>query len=124
MNGGRITRKAYVDDRTIGKFDILLKLQKSPYYKKVTNENGLSIFLSHSGRVINEYSTFNPETFVWDRAHFYIPYEKSLVKGIDLIVHGHTPIPHLINELNFLAHRLELLNSAIFTAYNLPLSAA
>lgn len=101
MNGGRITRKAYIDDRTIGKFDILLKLQKSPYYKKVTNKNGLSIFLSHSGRVIDEYSAFNPETFVWDRAHFYTPYEKSLVKGIDLIVHGHTPIPHLINELNF-----------------------
>lgn len=60
------------------------------------------------GKTIVCHAGFNPievdldeldeDDFVWDRSHFYADWESA--KGIDKIVFGHTPIPHLATELD------------------------
>lgn len=73
------------------------KLAAALIYVEYTTKDGQHIYLSHSGEVSHlEQSLIDKEKFTWDRSHFCHDAED----GIDLIVHGHTPIPSLISKLN------------------------
>lgn len=92
-NGGNLTHKAMVRDDEYQHW--VYELQKCPYYHIYTNKNNLKIFLSHSGSVkIND-----PYELIWNRDHWFYPEDD---KEYDLIVHGHTPIPYLVEDLELL----------------------
>lgn len=92
MNGGAPTWEATQNDPDA--HDIMIKLIQLPYSYSYTNKDGLKIYLSHSGAISD-----NLDDLIWDRGHFFTPV-KYMTDKYDIIVHGHTPIPHLIKELN------------------------
>ena len=77
--------------------EYLEKLAAAPYYVECETDDGQHLYLSHSGAVTHlGNKELDGEDFTWDRHHFF----KDAEEGIDLIIHGHTPIPYLIDELN------------------------
>lgn len=89
QNGGRKTLKDFKRDPQADR--IIELLIKCPYHQIYESKNGLKIYLNHSGCVSND-----PITEVWDRRH-YLRDEKS--KDYDIIIHGHTPIDSMIEDL-------------------------
>lgn len=111
MNGGYNTRIDYGEDSEKTQTYYLSTLMNCPYYFRYTNSCEENIYLSHSGAV--HYTFFHDknmdmkekdeglmEEFVWDRSEYLRPSDYGGY-GIDRVIHGHTPIPHLINDLNF-----------------------
>lgn len=104
LNGGEVTLSAYAYDETLTekeKIAYIERLAESPYYVECVNDAGKHIYLSHSGAVTHlGNKELDPEDFTWDREHFF----EHAPEGIDLVVHGHTPIRHLIHSLNEYAY--------------------
>lgn len=92
-NGGYSTHMAYIDDTEENRKDYIQRLSESPYEITYVNENDQMIYMSHSGLVKNEWVA--DEDLVWDRSHF----RSKVSNDIDVIVHGHTIIPYLIEKL-------------------------
>ena len=89
-NGGQPTWDAAENDPDAK--EIMQWIRKMPKYHIYENVDGLKVFMSHSGSTDIE----NEEELIWDRSRYisdrnYTPY--------DVIVHGHTTIPHLIRNL-------------------------
>ncbi len=72
--------------------EIMLKIRRLPKYAVYENADGLKIFMSHSGSTNIE----NDEDLIWDRSEYIT--DKNYT-DCDVIVHGHTTIPHLIEDL-------------------------
>ena len=90
MNGGEPTWEAAENDPEAR--EIMLKIRKLPKYAVYENVNGLKIFMSHSGSTHID----NDEDLIWDRSEYIGTKNYS---DYDVIVHGHTTIPHLIEDL-------------------------
>lgn len=72
--------------------EIKIKIRQMPLYATYTNQYGEVIFMSHSGSInIDE-----PEDLIWDRSEYISRYRPT---GYDVVIHGHTTIPHLIKDL-------------------------
>ena len=72
--------------------EIMHWIRKMPKYAIYKNEDGLKIFMSHSGSTNIE----SEEDLIWDRSEYIT--DKNYT-DYDVIVHGHTTIPHLIEDL-------------------------
>lgn len=89
-NGGAPTWNDAKNDpeaKEIAKF-----IYNCPKYAIYINKDGLKIFMSHSGST----NIFNDEDLLWDRTEYI---EDKNYTDYDIIVHGHTPIPYLIEDL-------------------------
>ena len=89
-NGGEPTWDSAENDPEAR--DIMVKIRKLPKYAVYENANGLKIFMSHSGST----NVNNDEDLIWDRSEYISTKNYS---DYDIIVHGHTTIPHLIEDL-------------------------
>lgn len=100
-NGGDQTIKDFRRLSDDNQSWLIRRLEILPKEIEYTNKNGVHIVMNHSG--------FNPEQsrfpglredpYIWDRRQIVCPW-----KGDDrIIVHGHTPVPHLIQKLNDVA---------------------
>ena len=69
-------------------------LRRLPEKATYINQSGYTIILSHAGFTPDD----EDKDLIWNRNHFYAPWPEGYEKTI--IVHGHTPIPNLINELD------------------------
>lgn len=94
-NGGKPTLEAYKADLDPKKAIYIHRLSECDLDATVVNSEGKLIYLSHSGAYNPEEEFVDAEDFIWDRAHIV----NDAPKGIDLIVHGHTTIPHLMDKL-------------------------
>lgn len=101
-NGGNPTIKDFQKLSEENKEWLINKLDKLPKELDYTNTNGIHIIMNHSG-----YDATNPliewrgeDPYIWDRRQICCPWH-----GDDntIIIHGHTPIPHLIQRLNEVA---------------------
>jgi hypothetical protein len=98
MNGGTDTRKGLMAEPDAE--DWVAKLNNLPLEKEYTNEWNETIILCHAGYTPIEDNSAWPtrHELLWSREHFHdrwpVGYEDTRV------VHGHTPIPYLINALN------------------------
>jgi predicted phosphodiesterase len=72
--------------------EIMHWIRKLPKYAIYKNVDGLKIFMSHSGSTNIE----NEEDLIWDRSEYITDRNYT---DYDVIVHGHTTIPHLIEDL-------------------------
>ena len=72
--------------------EIMLKIRKLPKYAIYENADGLKIFMSHSGST----NLDDEEDLIWDRSEYITNRNYT---DYDVIVHGHTTIPHLIRDL-------------------------
>lgn len=72
-------------------------LNALPLTATYESKNGHTIVLSHAG--------FNPDIpeserdYLWDRSHFTFPWNPAHDNLI--LVHGHTPVRHLIKQFEF-----------------------
>lgn len=77
-------------------YSYLGKLRNLPYYKEYVNEQGLTIWLSHSGcpPFLNRQgrNVVTERLALWDRDHCWVPTWGDTDEDM-VIVHGHTPIP-------------------------------
>lgn len=96
-NGGRTFFEWEQEENQSGWWHYLKTL---PTYEKYINRSGYTIHLCHAG--------FNPlqddvlpddDDLLWDRQHFLTP--KPIFEDRELCVHGHTPIPLLINRITW-----------------------
>ena len=72
--------------------EVMFKIRSLPLYAIYENADGLKIFMSHSGSTHID----NHEDLIWDRSEYIGTKNYSEYDGI---VHGHTTIPHLIEDL-------------------------
>lgn len=72
--------------------EIMAWIRKMPKYMVYENVDGLKIFMSHSGST----NIDDEEELIWDRSEYIINRNYT---DYDVIVHGHTTIPHLIEDL-------------------------
>jgi len=99
-NGGSSTWEDVENDIEAGRVDEVLNianyisaLPKNAIY---FNKDGAKIYMSHSGFIGKDPE--DAEDLVWDRTHFITPISKE-DNTITYVIHGHTPIPYLIEEL-------------------------
>lgn len=86
LNGGKTTYEACKNDLDL--HDVLQALTLAPVEAIYKN-----IHLSHAG-----FAPGVDEDLLWDREHIYIPWGAA-EKGIEYIVHGHTPTMYIEEEL-------------------------
>lgn len=90
-NGGFPTWEAAENDPEAK--EIMVKIRRLPKYAVYENADGLKIFMSHSGST----NIDDDEDLIWDRTEYVSTKNHS---DYDVIVHGHTTIPHLIQDLD------------------------
>lgn len=103
-NNGNETTLSSIDMDDLEKVKrVLLKVRNLPICIEYTSPNGNIFWLSHAGCDYNENGLEAHSYFdlIWDRSHFisnnwHHDYPDNLY-----IVHGHTPIEILIEELNY-----------------------
>lgn len=94
-NGGRQTLNDWIED---GRDEIWI--QRLSYLKTTytyLNINNQEIVCTHAGFTDNGKNLPLTEDLLWDRYHIYN--KPELIKTNRIIIHGHTPIPHLYKEL-------------------------
>ena len=102
-NGGEKTFQDWQRDGC--DYDWIDKLESLPCHKEYTNKDGTLILMSHAGYT-PWYDEENPEKItvpdefemIWNRDHFYEDWDNEHFPH-HIVVHGHTPIPHLANRL-------------------------
>lgn len=108
-NGGDRTYKEAIADPNMEKY--LQKLEKAPLYLEYVNVSGELVILSHAG--FTPYKNDEAEKpehpyrlpwnwkheLIWNRDHFFD--EWNAEDCVDcFIIHGHTPIPYLLDEID------------------------
>lgn len=102
-NGGEKTYNNFINDKMPikEKIKILNKLKSLPFYAIYINKKGQKLYLTHAG--------FEPDTFrgfiipkkdyLWNRSHFIA--DTFYGKDNEIVIHGHTPNPYLVKEINW-----------------------
>ena len=114
-NGGQPTFNAMIADPEAE--EIVGKLRELPIHTIYTNSFKELILLSHAGQCPDETPTY--KEYIWDRTHFFTSWPKSEQYNDIFVVHGHTPVPHLVEELSFYEETLgsdEIEPGALFYA--------
>ena len=96
-NGGRPTLNAMLADDNFIREHTITELALLPLTAEYVNKNGELIHMSHAGWSMG-LETPTSEEWVWDRTHFL----DANWFGPDnaIVIHGHTPIPYLVEELS------------------------
>ena len=102
-NGGFNTLEQMIETGFVSEW--ARALNELPVYATYTNEYGLTFLISHAGFTPTEEELKTGEVkrldkdLLWDRDH-YIFDDKWPPNGDDFVViHGHTPIPHMVDEI-------------------------
>ena len=97
-NGGQPTANGMGYDKVKEVINIVNKLSNLPLTAKYINKNGELIHMSHAGFSMGIDNPTNQE-WIWDRTHFL----DNKWAGPDnaIVIHGHTPIPSLVEKLSF-----------------------
>lgn len=97
VNGGARTYQGWLAESEDNKKEWYHRLATLPTWRTYTNVDNIHIWLTHAGftpdhRIPNDYD------LMWSRAHFNTPWPEDYTNVI--MVHGHTPIPILIKDIN------------------------
>lgn len=94
-NGGASTIDAAKSDTDEERIRIKTLLSQTPYIADYTNIKGYKIVLCHAGFDPKYIAYKDDDALIWDREHLAYDWPE----GWDdlIIVHGHTPIPHIKN---------------------------
>lgn len=99
-NGGNITYTNILNDNINDAKEILEIVGNLPTEAHYTNPEGKIIYMSHAGVVSGTPADYNSiwgrHDRLWNREHFY---EDWQFNDNEFIVHGHTPVPYLMEDL-------------------------
>ena len=97
-NGGEVTDIQFIKDTIPNeeKISYIEQLSNLPFITIYHNESNEDIVLCHAGCDYHDIDNLTEEAATWDRSH----YLSNSWDGPDnvYIIHGHTPIPYLIQE--------------------------
>lgn len=101
-NGGKVTFHNMINDPEAK--EVINQLRELPTYDVYKNAAGRTIVCTHAG--------FTPwkdedgcllipedENLIWDRSHYMDDWAEEEVHENVIVVHGHTPIPYIIDDL-------------------------
>lgn len=95
-NGGLGTFDGWLNDGA--KTNWCHELSLLPSIATYINKDGIIISMSHSGKYISTSDdSYTWKDLVWDREHFNEPWCGA---ENEVVVHGHTPIPHLAKKIS------------------------
>ena len=100
-NGGSITYSGWVDDGCYTEW--ANKLKSLPCFKIYKNKQGQVIYLSHAG--FTPYwgeDKVDEDNLLWSRDHFLDGWPEDQYLANSFIIHGHTPIPYLVEDLGII----------------------
>jgi len=105
MNGGKPTIDAFKSLSEPSQCWYIRKIRSLPDVALYTNPKGQTIILSHAGIDPDDMDNKQPNRYgespwQWDRDHFYSKWNPDPKYNNTYIVHGHTPVPHVIAKLN------------------------
>lgn len=102
-NGGQPTMDKMLIEEASILDKIVTEIRSLPLTAAYRNKNGELIHMSHAGWSMG-LETPTSEEWIWDRTHFL----DADWFGPDnaIVIHGHTPIPHLVEELSFFYEEL------------------
>ena len=100
MNGGGSTYNSFLADPD--RFNVIRELKNLPFIACYYNINNENIYLVHAGCNAHDINNLNEDDAIWDRFH----YRFNRWDGDDneVIVHGHTPIPLMVQEQDEIAN--------------------
>ena len=102
-NGGKFTYEQAMAEPDWA--DWRIKMKKLPTQDIYENAQGEVVYLSHAGFTpwLTEQGTFGKiwdEDLIWDRDHFLDKWPEDEMFQKAKVVHGHTPIPYLLEEID------------------------
>ena len=102
-NGGETTFKQCMSEPDWA--DWRIKLKNLPTKMTYVNTNGETVYLSHAGYTpylteAGELGFIWDEDLIWSREHFMEKWPEDEAFEKAFIVHGHTPIPYLLGEID------------------------
>ena len=97
INGGESTYQGWLAENEDDREEWYNRLKHLPTWRTYSNAEGILIWLTHAGFTPGKHNWPDDYKLLWDRSHFNAEWE-----GMDneLVVHGHTPIPLLIKDIN------------------------
>lgn len=118
-NGNEPTLEAIKEDDPELVKDYLSRARRLPVFMTYTNSRGDIFWLSHAGCDYEEdLASISRDDLIWDRNHF-IPNEWYHDNPDNIyIIHGHTPIPYLVEELGYFEEMPEEIPPGIFIYAN------
>lgn len=94
QNGGASTIDAFEKLSFEAKESLIRRINVLPYTAEYINENGLKIYMNHSGYIQSKNIVLSKEqeyhNILWSRKHFHRPVEEG-----SIMVHGHTPVEYM-----------------------------
>lgn len=97
QNGGGVTYNDWVCDGCYTAW--ARKLDRLPLYEKYVNTAGQTVLLSHAGYTPHyPIEEADQDTLIWNREHFWGKWPEDMENTY--IVHGHTSVIHLAQNLN------------------------
>lgn len=97
QNGGGVTYNDWLCDGCYTAW--ARKLDRLPLYEKYINTAGQTILLSHAGYTPHyPIEEADQDTLIWNREHFWSEWPEGMENTY--IVHGHTSVIHLAQDLN------------------------
>ena len=109
-NGGRDTFRDWLQEEPMKQREYYHKLMALPNYLKYQNKDGKLIVLSHAGFHPNpEHPDWYGwcEDLIWDREHIWLRWPHDADENL-IIIHGHTPIQVLIDNLQWLDRTIKM----------------
>jgi calcineurin-like phosphoesterase family protein len=102
QNGGESTFNSMLADPMGEK--LVARISHLPTYKIYWNALGQCIFLSHAGFtpwLDEDEKLIIPEDrdLIWNRNHYLDDWDENMIAPDTIIVHGHTPIPFIMDDL-------------------------
>lgn len=102
-NGGKDTYHAAMEEPDWAQWRI--RLNKLPDKALYTNAQGQDIYLSHAGftpdlNIDGEVTWVWGEDLIWNRDHFFDKWSDHEKFKNAVVVHGHTPIPYLLDDID------------------------
>ena len=95
-NGGRKTFQEWKDGPERNKW--YAKLCALPIKKEYINKDGMRVIMTHAGFSPNAENTFCwGDDLIWNREHFYEPWDEGDGCKNIIILHGHTPFPYMMD---------------------------
>ena len=102
-NGGKYTYHQCMQEEDWAEWR--LKLKKLPIKETYINTQGQTVYLTHAGftpwiTAEGEMGWSWDEDLIWDRDHFLDKWPEEEIFQKAIVVHGHTPIPYLLDEID------------------------
>ncbi len=112
-NGGYDTYEGWLNDGADTSW--LGKLNRLPLTAEYTNSKGVTFHMSHAGYTCGRKDQMWGDQLLWSREHFcdHWPDEYSDEYINDICIHGHTPIPYLIEQLEWLRDDIKPWNEKV-----------